>query len=193
MNVIRGNITALLIILSYSFCRAQMAYLTPTEWVIEHEREIKNTSYILEGTVIKQKCYYMRHIGGAVMTCSLIQIRKIYKGNPQIKLGNIRVVTNGGYMENVISTPPSDGGWITLLNGGTYILLGAPGAFAPADSNMLYLMRTDNALTLNLTAEPISISKNTAQWDETKYNSLDSLYSFFKENGLTVQEEVEQK
>ena len=40
MNVIRGNITALLIILSYSFCRAQMAYLTPTEWVIEHEREI---------------------------------------------------------------------------------------------------------------------------------------------------------
>jgi hypothetical protein len=36
------------------------------------------------------------------------------------------------------------------------------------------------------------LDETSAQWDEAKYNSLDFLYSFFKENGVTVQEEVDE-
>ncbi len=55
------------------------------------------------------------------------------------------------------------------------------------------MIATNNTITLTTMDcdNPIGFTgTDSAQWGYTKYSTLDSLYSFFKENGLTVQEEV---
>ncbi len=192
MKTIKNVIPALLIIFSSSFLQAQVDIGTPAEWVVEHKKEIKNTSYIIEGTVIEQKHFIA--LNHELMTCSIISITKIYKGSPQIKLGTIKVVlTDGEYESNGFITRIADGGEVTLSGkGSTCIILGAPTTFKPTDTSIIHSMVTDNAIVLGWAADPINISKTIAQWDYTTYNSVDSLYSFLKESGLTVQEEVKE-
>jgi hypothetical protein len=188
------TILAVVIISSYfsCVCHAQQVGGTPAEWVKEHEKEINTSAYIFEGTVTQQKCYYGKP---GIMTCSVIQITKIYKGSPQIKLGTIKVIEEGGHIDNTPYVNPSDGGWVLIGKGGTYIIFGQPSTFEPADTNMLHTMATDNTMTLLLCCvDPINFDgKGAAQWDDTKYLTVDSLYSFLKQNGLTVEEEAQQK
>jgi hypothetical protein len=192
MKSTKGTIIPLFLIFSSLYSLAQVDIGTPSEWVMEHKKEIKNTPYIIEGTVIQQK--HFKAPNNELMTCYIISITKIYKGSPQIKLGTIKVIlSDGAYESNGIIVPTSDGGGVTLGGKGSIcIIFGTPTAFKPTDTSMVHSMVAENSITLGWAADPINIDKTSAQWDYTIYNSLDSLYSFFKENGLTVQEEVDE-
>lgn len=197
MKAIKSIITIIGVIIYHSLCNAQQRQVqgTPAQELAEHKKQISTIAYLFEGSVIQQKSYYMRHIRGAIYTCSVMKITKIFKGSPQIKLGTIKVISEGGSIDNGPNMLASNEGWVPIGKGSTYIIFGQPSTFEPADSNMLHLMATDNTITLLLCCgDPINFNgKGAAQWDEIKYNSLDSLYSFFKANGLTVQEETQQK
>jgi hypothetical protein len=171
MKKIIKLIIALNIILCYSFCNAQ----TSAQWLAYQEKELKECAYIFEGKVIQQS--------GKSFTCSVIQITKIYRGSPQIKLSSIKMITTFG--KNGSEKFPQ------LHNGSTYIIFG----FTTSYSKEFQSIKADNLLTLQ-TNDWVTFIGNGAEWGWRKvtyYKTLDELYSFFKENGLTVQEEAEQK
>jgi hypothetical protein len=164
-------IIAVYIILCYSFCIAQ----TPAQWLAFQQRELKGSTYIFEGKVIQQSKIAENS------TCNVFQVTKIYRGSPQINLGNIKVITT--ILSGAEKFPE-------LHKGYTYIIFGIV-----TKSNTSQSVVADNSLTLK-TNDWISIDNNSAVWGwrhPTNFPTMDSLYSFFKENGLTVQEEVEQK
>jgi hypothetical protein len=173
MKTTKRIITAIIIIFYSTFCYAQMTDVSPS-------RQIKYSTLIFEGTVIQEECFYAKLYG--VLTCCILQINKIYKGSPNIKLGTIKVITEqGGRVGNFISHPSEVGPG--LEKGKNYIIIGAV-----ADSTMLHKMSTDNDITVEL-SDCIILSGNSAVWDRTQYRTLDDLYSVFKANGLTLQEE----
>jgi hypothetical protein len=194
MKATKRIIAILLLSFSYSYSYSQVDIGTPSERLTEHKKIINNTPYIFEGTETTQRCYYVRHIGGEIQTCNIIQVTKIFKGSPQLKLGSIKVITYGGHIGNTPYAEPSDGGGIPPIGkGGVYIIFGESTTFEPADSKMVDSMTTDNTLIVSHFDHIVLYNDNTAKWDYTKYDSIDSLYSFLKEGGLTVQEEVEGK
>jgi hypothetical protein len=170
------------IIFFYSFCNAQVIN-TPAQWLAFQQRQLKGCAYIIEGTITQQKSYNGKT---GRMMCSVIQITKIFRGSPQIKLGSIKIITNQ-YSKNVADASPN-------IGKGHYIIFGTPTKSSlPIDT----IFTTDNLLILQASASDwVTFTGSGAQWGWRKvtyYKTLDSLYSFFKENGLTVQEEVEQK
>jgi hypothetical protein len=176
MKTIKKIVTSTLIILCNSFCNAQMTDISPA-------RQIKYSTFIFEGNLIKKECFYAKQYG--VLTCNVMQITKIYKGSPQIKFGTIKVITCcGGRVGNYRQDPPADGGGPGIDKGKIYIILGNT-----ADSTILHPMITDNGITIDI-SDCIILSGNSAVWDRTQYRTLDDLYSIFKANGLTVQEEA---
>jgi hypothetical protein len=194
MKTIKGIAIAILVIFCYSSCLAQQAYTTPSQWIAEHKVVIDTTKYIFEAIVTNLNHYKSRK--GEPLTCNVMQITKIFKGNPQLKLGNIKVITFG---ENI-----SEGGGGPLVKDDTYIIIGRI-----ADSYMQVepMIATDNNIVITQmgcdgpiyfahkyirNGKVLSNQAFAARWDETQYKILDSLYSFFKENGLTVQEEVDE-
>jgi hypothetical protein len=158
-----------------SVCYAQKMHLTSEQVLALQKEDIKNTPYIFEGKVIQEVK------SGEQLTCSVIQITKIYRGNPQIKLGTIKVIT-----EQNINTKDGDPG----LSQGSYIIFGRTD-----NTNTFSSVAADNTITISLADISVAIfdrgyNRSTARWGPAKYNSIDSLYSFFRTNGLTVQEEV---
>jgi hypothetical protein len=196
--------TVIIIICFCSACYSQQANLSASQELARHKRSINNTAYIFEGKVTQQECYYGKN--KEILTCSVISINKIFRGSPQIKLGNIKVITKqfGRIGDNISHVNIDDKG-VGLSKGSTYIIFGRP-----AYSYMLVdkMITTDDTITLTTMdcEDPIvfseKISKNnnmvssdssSAQWSrKSHFNTLDELYSFLKENGLSVQEEVEQ-
>jgi hypothetical protein len=171
MKTIKANILVLFSIFLYAFCNAQQFHLTSSQWLAEHKKAIATAPYIFEGTVTQQTS--MRN---AAATCFVIQITKIYRGSPQLKLGTIKIIIE----ENEFTV---DGGPF-LSKGSMYIILGTV-----YNSTLFESITTDNTMKLTY-SDPIAFNgKGGAIWGDTKYHSTDSLYSFFKENGLTVQEE----
>lgn len=165
----------------------------------KHQRDLKITPYVFEGTITRQECYNNKK--GEMWTCTIFQITKIFKGNPQIKLGSIKVVT----FQSVPGMKVMDGG-PELGKKGTYVILGRP-----ADSSMLNdkMIATYNSIILcpyygvieiysDIYNHGKLVEQSHAEWEGgrwnpgTSYKSLEDLYAFFKENGLTVQEEVKQ-
>jgi hypothetical protein len=146
----------------------------------QHPTSIKKAECIFEGTIIKQT-----YKPKTTLTCSVFQIKKIFKENDNIKLGTIKV-------ESEQSTPYmkiEDGG-PGLKMGSTYIIFGVL-----TDANTFLSVSTDNLSTLRC-IDNIAFVGGGAKWgwhNPTQFKTVDSLYSFFKENGLTVQEEVEGK
>jgi hypothetical protein len=189
MKTIKGAITTLLIIFCYSFSEAQQVSLTPSQWLVEYKKEIGTTPYIFEGTVIQQQKIRWRN---RLLECNIMQITKIYKGTPQVKLGTIKVIqwygeTISGDLISI--SPPSDYVSIVLNKGQTYIILGNPSYSDAVDS----VTTTDNQINLTTADYPITIySNNTVSWyGTTQFKTTDDIYSFFKENGLTVREEIQ--
>jgi hypothetical protein len=216
MNIINKIIAAIIIIFCNSFCFAQYQP-SDSQRVLMQRRElavslksINKVPYIFEGNVTQQECYYSKE--GEMLTCTVFQITKIFKGSPQIKLGSIKVIT---MQEGLIDAGPGISGY------GTYIIFGRP----TGSSKLNDKITTDNLLTLDcfdridflgnvyldlrtrkyLKLEQIDslhINDNmilyyrpAAQWglqNPTKFKTLDELYAFLKEKGLTVQEEVAQ-
>lgn len=156
----------------YMFCAAQQTHHihhTQAELLDVHTKEISNSAYIFEGKIIKQTLKK-----GTLLTCNVIKITKIYKGSPGITLGTIKVFTE--------QSPNAKDGWKGLSNGSTYIIFGNPG-----DTASFHSIVTDNPFSISLIDYVFYPSPTTARWDATLYNSLDDLYTFFNQNGLTVQ------
>jgi hypothetical protein len=152
-----------------SFCYSQT---TQKQMLSECQNELKTYEYIFEGTVIKQS-------KDGKWMCSVVQINSIYKGSPQIKLGRIKVVTELGWED----APP------IIQKGSKYIVFGR---------GIKLNLQSDTGLSINnsLTLEcidHIDFKNSSASWGWRHpiiYQSLDSLYSFFKANGVTLQEEA---
>src|ERR1035437_518183 len=137
------QITAIIIFSFTSFfCHAQSMYRSPSEQLAHNQSALKNTAFIFEGIAVQQKSYRTKQ--GANLTCSVIKITKIFKGNPQIKLGSIKVITDQGSSEDE---------WAIGM-GFTYILMGNL-----ADSSILAsdMTATDNPTVL-LPTECIQIA-----------------------------------
>jgi len=189
----------------------------------------KTMSYIFEGAVIKQG-----YSPGKVAIFNIMKITKIYKGSPQLKVGDIKVVSWG----------PGDDVPPGLSNGGEYIVFGKTADSKKFDNPAI---TTDNINSLTVDClDFIDLSGNkyidvlnyrdlkqkdydsltkhstitrdihdsdffivydsvtkrsygikrirryAAQWSAGKFPTIDSLYSFLKEGGLSVQEEVDE-
>ena len=189
MNITKKIITVASVLCSYSSFAQQVSFTAKEQSEI-HSKFIKSAAYIFEGKVISQECFS----GGGrwgVLTCSVIQITKIYKGSPQIKLGTIKVITSqGGHLPNeTIEAAEFDGGGVALDKGGSYIILGNN-----APSTMLHTMQADNDVTVTDIGNdnPVYFNRGNPVWGQTRYTTQDSLYSFFRVNGLTIQDQIGQ-
>jgi hypothetical protein len=171
MKTMKNIIGTLIIIFCYSFSNAQVQ-ATPAQWVGVEKEMIRSRAFIFEGRVISQS-----NISKTELTCSVIQITKIFKGSPQIKLGTIKILTEQ-------SSGMKDGG-VGLSKRGTYIIFGNP-----TNSTIFDSIIADNSITLTANNSIVFTGDNSAQWGTNLYKPLDSLYSVFKRNGLMVQEEV---
>jgi hypothetical protein len=188
MKTTKRIITTTFIIFCYSFSYGQMVDLTPSQWLMEHKKCINSTPYIFEGTVLKRN--YFRGKNQVVYTC-IIQISKIFKGTPKIKLGTIKVITLQRVKNGDIIEIPSDGeGGINLSTDNTYIVF-------CRNANSSWIVdstATDNTITLTSWLDmdyPIVISgKDDVSWEGTQFKTKEDIYSFFKESGVTVQEEA---
>jgi len=186
----KGIFFTTIIICAYSFCNAQPIN-TPAQWLAFQQRELKECPYIFEGSILRQECYYGN---SGVMTCSVMQITKIYRSSSQVKLGTIKVLTmQGGQVGDGPRVQLSDGG--PGLGKGHYIIFGSYLAFGrTSDSITVNSIVTDNLLTLHAN-DWATLTDAGASWGwrkVTKYPTVDSLYSFFKANGVTIQEQVPQ-
>ena len=201
-------------------CTGQKGYGISADELAYHKRIIKNPNvFIFEGSVMRHNTYHGK--GQQAWDYYVVKIIKIYNGNPQLKLGTIKVIKQiGDYIKNSEGIIPLSDGGEGLQDGCTYIVFGNPTTFEPADTNIVHLIITDNILTLVPFSQIDLLCKNyfdintgkyvppyqfdsvnkihkvflpdngiDAWWENTKYKSIDSLYSFFKANGLTVQEE----
>jgi hypothetical protein len=176
-----------IIILCHSFSEAQQNART----LALHKRALKEAKCVFEGTVIKQQ--HFRGCQGWAKLCTVFQITKIFKGSPEIKLGTIKVISDDRI---------TDGG-APIDKKGTYIIVGAIGC----GQQYLDTVIADNSMTLSedgiilintsINSKDKQVPQATARWlgsgrldGGAFYNPIDSLYSFLKENGLTVQEEA---
>jgi hypothetical protein len=195
MKTINKIIATVIIIFCNLFCYSQYQ-LSDSQKVLMQQHELKvslssiqKAPYIFEGTVTHQENYYNKN--GEMLTCTVISITKIFKGNPQIKLGSIKVITDqGGTIEGHTEKSLDDGSG--LSKNGTYIIFGKTTGTANINDKMI---TTDNLLTLDC-IDHIDFIRGGASWgwhNPTNYKTLDDLYAFLKENGLSVQEEIEQQ
>ena len=174
MNNIKRMIGAIVFIFCNSLCEAQQVQATPAQWAEVEKKMIESRAYIFEGSVIQQFTNWK-----ASLTCCVVKITKIYKGNPQIKLGTIKVITEAEY-------PNAQDGDIGLGKGAIYVIFGNP-----TNSSVFDSIVADNSIILTANNSIIFLSDNSAQWGTNFYRPLDSLYSVFKRYGLTVQEQID--
>jgi hypothetical protein len=192
MNKKSIYIAIILAIICCSFCIGQKITLTPAQELWASKEDIKNSTYIFEGTVIKQK--RILDLNYEVYTCNIITITKIYRGGPKLKIGTVKVIIDNGMTEqNGFIVKVEDFEGMEISKNQTYIIFAKATAFKSADSNSVDSIVTDNSITLALADIPVTFIGQSAKWGQTVYKTLDELSAFFKENGLTVQEEVQQK
>lgn len=188
MEIIKRIRMTIIIIFCHFSSEGQIIALTPAQAILEHKKQIGTTSYIFEATAIQQNFYNGK---AQVITTCIMQITKIFKGSPQLKLGSIKVVTDQTPKSgDIISIPSDEGDVITIVKGSTYIIFGRiVGTPWVVDSTL-----TDNSITLTPMGMdyPIVIhNKDSVSWEFTpQFKTEEDIYSFFKENGVTVQEEV---
>lgn len=193
-----GRITLILLCLfHYSITEGQQLRLSKAEWAIEHKKIIATSPYIFEGAIIHQDHDYVG------WDYNIFKITKIFKGSSELKLGTIRLLSYGG----------GDDGPPRLSNGGKYIIFAEPvtKTFQAITENAITLKWIDHVEftspyydntrkqylsanqrdSMKKTELILGISKTPAKWENIYYSSIDSVYSFFQENGLKVEVEVE--
>jgi hypothetical protein len=191
MNTTKGFVLALSVLVCYLFSQGQNNPNSASQNTTKHQNALKRSAYIFEGSITEQENYHGKRSGGMLLTCTVMQITKIFKGSPQIKLGSIKVIT-------MQDKRVQDGSNAALGKSGNYIVIGNVADSADLNSNMTL---TDNFITVsssNIVVLSQGINnEHTAQWEGgrwspgTSYNSVDSLYSFFRQNGITIQEQVD--
>jgi hypothetical protein len=213
MKIIEKFTTVLFIVLSCSLCQAQMIGIDSANApnILKNYNQDPNV-YVFEGYVthMQKKNIAVSNMGSE-MICCVVQITKIFKGSPEIKLGTIKVLSYG-FNENEATvndfTPP--------LTEGSHIIFGRI-----TNSNIFDSNSTDNAPILSCVDRVdfpsyydtfthknvlpnqrdsltklhhnIILLKNpnvAAIWRNLKFSTRGSLYSLFNQNGLTIQEQV---
>jgi hypothetical protein len=143
---------------------------TSAQWLAYQQKELKNCPYIFEGKVISQQ-----KNGGS--TCSVIQDTQIYRGT-ELKVGTIKVITT--MLSGAEKFPQ-------LHNGDSYIIFGNLN-----NSDSFSTVSADNS-TIIISNDWVTLNGTGATWGWRRvstYPTMDSLYSFFRNNGVTVQEEA---
>jgi len=190
------KITVVIIILCSNFTYAQQIRVSAKHQLEYEQKTLKNTPYIFEGVIVNQE--YIR----GRLTCNIVKITKIFKGTPQIMLGSIKIMTrlDAGGSKIIIFDGPEG-----INKGITYIFFSK----IATDTSLLpnKIIPTDNSLILT-GFEFIEINdlKNhkrfspqdpAARWvngsGEHVFKTLEDLYAYLKDNGLTVQEHEEEK
>jgi len=182
----------------YKLTDEQRAAMQKTA-LTHHQNALKNSACVFEGTVTKQQQYITKL--GETWTCTVFQITKIFKGIPSITLGSIKIIT----YQSTGSMIVSDGG-PPIGKNGTYMIVGnfadssTIGAQMPATDNSIVLTTGGIILIQSATYKDTTLIQAAhAEWlggfrnPGTSYSTLDILYAFLKENGLTVQEEIPQQ
>ena len=189
------------------YSNAQQIEMNSKDILKLQKTKLNNSTFIFEGVVTNQQCYHSAH---GIATCSVVQITKIFKGSEQIKLGTIKIVTlQGGKITDnqgnitEIAGMPSDDTRPMITKGMTYIIFGnladsslwgsseSPALTIKTDNNQIILSDDRIGLDLKNHNKNPKIYPDVTSWWGTHFKSLDSLYSFLKENGnLIIQEEV---
>jgi hypothetical protein len=162
------------IICSCSVGFSQQVQPTPSQWLGVQQKMIKSTAYIFQGTVVQQ---YTKD--SSLLTCSVVKISKIFRGSPEINIGSIKVIT-----EQSSHTQDADPG---LKVGSTYIIF----ARNPT-SNSFHSITADNLLILKC-SDHVNVYNSGARWGLSQYKTIDSLYSIFNQNGLSIPQDTAQQ
>ena len=199
MNLIRKCIVVICFIFYSLISCAQQIELSPSQELTLQQRSIKNASFIFEGLVINQEDYLNKK--GSMLTNSLIQITKIFKGSGKMKLGSINVITEqggrvGNYIQDIQDGPTG------IYPGITYIIIGNS-----SDTSILpkKSFATDNSFSVskydliilndlkNRKRFPPGTPAARWSWGNTAFKTVDELYTYLKEKAsLTLQEQVKQ-
>ncbi|MGP8215353.1 MAG: hypothetical protein ACLQQ4_07310 [Bacteroidia bacterium] len=202
MDTTKKIIIVLILCFCISYSEAQNSQSASPQ-MTRQQTTLKRAQYVFEGTITHQESYMSKEHG--ILTCTTIQITKIFKGNPKLILGTIKVITDQGGRVGKYSSRVEDGG-AALGKKGTCIIIGSQ-----ADSTMLNGMgatTTDNSPILTVYAV-IEISGDVymngklveqahAQWQGRyknpgiSFKSVNDMYTYLNENGLTIQVEQSQ-
>lgn len=206
-------VAVLFIFCSCSSYAQKSGFHTPQDKLKFQKEIMSNTSFIFECKFVSQK-RYRPSPNGNILTCSTLEITKIFKGSGQIKLGTIKVISQqgGSIPEENVREINSDMG--QGIGKGNYIIFGTL-----ADSSKLgnlispaITIATDNSSVLWLVdaivlyrhldyyksnpkckdPEKAALNFPVAEWNSTEqtFKTIDELYAYLKDNGtLTVQEE----
>ncbi len=200
MNTVKKYITVAVLIFCTYFSYAQKMGFRTAEDKLKFQKHImSSTTFIFEGTVISQKCY-RQSPNGTILTCSTIEIKKIFKGSGQIKLGTIKVITVQG--ESIPEEHPNNEDYVVVtdsetgieISKGNYIVFAtlASSSMLGNSNSPAKTIKTDNALVVQVMD---LIGQNRTFWYsvEVKFKTVDELYSFLKDKGgLKVQEQKEE-
>lgn len=197
-------ITAAIFVLCSYISYSQLGFNPddPKQRLKVQKNAMSHSAFIFEGRSTYQKTY--RATRGYILTCTTIQITKIFKGNPQIKLGSIKIITEqGGGIEGEdtpIIEPSEIGAYIS--NEQTCII------FADIVDTSLLGTANSPAKTITTDNSPILFAGDIirydfkehdktpkisplANWWGAKFNSLEELYAYLKDNGgLIIQAEA---
>jgi hypothetical protein len=196
------SVMLLLFFCSFSFAQNSstntQAELQQQRTSKQHKNALKSSAFIFEGIATTQEVYKSKR--GEEWTCTIFQITKIFKGSSQIKLGSIKIITKQGNClkdggpaigkerRYVIITNPADA---STLNDKMPVTDNAPtlyGGYVIAILEDVKKSGTTKNITHQFHAEWIGTQGDRG----TVFKTLDELYSYFKENGLTVEEDVKQ-
>jgi hypothetical protein len=192
------KITALATLLAfscYSYVLKAQNNASQNRTLEYHQKTLKKAQYVFEGTVIKQEAYSNKK--GESRTCTVFQIEKIFKGSGQIHLGTIKIITNQG--KGLVDGRP-------VLGKGRYIIIGsqtdssnlktpafdADNSAVPSVETLVEIGRDSYLKGKKIHHDTPIIWVGSQIEGGTLYNTIEELYGFFKENGLTVEEEIKQ-
>ncbi len=195
----------------FPFAQSKVGFPTSESKLKLQKQIMGNAAFVFEGIATSQKSYRTAKYG--ILTCTVFEIKKIFKGSGQIKLGTIKVISLGGTIpeenpdnkERVLEGS-SAGEDISIAKGVTYIIfapLADSSGFGNANSPVTTLV-TDNTIVLGVrdliilnrmlthykshnvkNPEKLAANENAAEWFsvETYFKTLDELYTFLKDNG----------
>ncbi|MGQ0829201.1 MAG: T9SS type A sorting domain-containing protein [Bacteroidota bacterium] len=105
--------------------------------IAERQQTINESPFIFEGTVIKTVGFQAKDKG--IYTSNTIQINKVFRGNPLIKLGTIEVITEGGTVDAILKDGSLGSRESYPYHGQVRFYPGQSGTFfcVPADSNLI--------------------------------------------------------
>jgi hypothetical protein len=158
MNTIKKNIAIVIFIFCSCFSYGQrIGFRTPDEKLNFQKAIMSNASFIFECKFTGKKCY-RQSPNGTILTCSTLEITKIFKGSGQITLGTINVISQQGgsipeeHPNNEEYVMETNSEMMPGIGNGTYIIFGtvASSSMLGSSNSPARTIATDNASVLSL-------------------------------------------